>query len=96
MSQLWLGRRFELNERGRYEAWGKARADRISVEIDPDVLTKHEADPQSYLMKVHAAIQRAARRSWEAGETTAVPHPFSGRLDHYRVMLSRGDLAELS
>lgn len=92
MSQLWVGRRFQLNERGHYEAWSKSQGERISVEIDASFIDARAGDPASLLLKMHANIQRAAREKWAAGETTPVAHPFTGRLDHHRVTLSINDL----
>ena len=92
MKQLWVGRRFQLNERGHYEAWSKSQGERISVEIDASFIDPKAGDQETLLLKMHANIQRAAREKWAAGETTPVAHPFSGRLDHHRVTLSIEDL----
>jgi hypothetical protein len=92
MTQLWLGRRFQLNERGNYEAWGKSQGERISVEIDSSFIEPERGDPETFLLKMHPDIQRAAREKWVAGEAAPVIHPFSGRFDHHRVTLSRKDL----
>lgn len=92
MKQLWVGRRFQLNERGHYEAWSKSQGERISVEIDASFMDPTAGDPETLLLKMHTHIQRAAREKWAAGETTPVAHPFSGRLDHHRVTLSIEDL----
>ena len=92
MKQLWVGRRFQLNERGHYEAWSMSQGERISVEIDASFIDPKAGEPETLLLKMHANIQRVAREKWAAGETTPVPHPFSGRLDHHRVTLSIEDL----
>ena len=52
MTKLWLGRRFQLNERGHYEAWGKSQAERISVEIDSSVIQPERVDPETLLLKM--------------------------------------------
>lgn len=31
MKQLWLGRRFQLNEQGLYAAWGKSQGDALAL-----------------------------------------------------------------
>ena len=92
MNQLWVGRRFQLNERGNYEAWSKSQGERISVEIDASFIGPTAGDPASLLLEMHANIQRAAREKWAAGESTPVAHPFSGRVDHHRETLSINDL----
>jgi hypothetical protein len=91
MKQLWLGRRFQLNERGHYEAWGKSQGERVSVEIDPSFIDREQGHPETALLKMHASIQRAAREKWAAGDAAPIPHTFSGRLDHHRVTLSSED-----
>lgn len=95
MNQLWLGRRFQLNDEGNYAAWGKSRSERVSVEIDSNVYEAQPGDPESVLLRLHPKIQRAAREKWVAGETTPVQHPFSGRLDYHRLTLSSQDLERL-
>src|SRR5690606_5382209 len=92
VSELWLGRRFQLNDRGNYAAFGKSRGERVSVEIDPSFHKGATGDPETFLLKQHAIIQRAAREKWAAGEATVVLHPFSGRLDYHLVTLSSKDL----
>jgi hypothetical protein len=92
MKQLWLGRRFQLNEKGRYAAWGQSQGERLSVEIDANFIDPKAGDPETLLLKMHANIQRAAREKWAANEATPVAHPFSGRLDHHRLTLSIEDL----
>ena len=94
MSQLWLGRRFQLNERGSHAAWGKAGSDRVSVEIAPEALEQGIGDPATFLLKRHASIQKAARAMWAAGDATPVAHGFSGPLDHYRITLSHLESAK--
>jgi len=92
MTQLWLGRRFQLNERGHYEVWGNSRGERISVEVDSGFVDRKAGDPEMLLLKMHGNIQRAARKKWAAGEATRVLHAFSGRLNHHRVTLSTEEL----
>ena len=94
MKQLWVGRRFQLNERGHYEASSKSQGERVSVEIDANSIDPKAGDPETLLLKMHANIQRAAREKWAAGDTTPVAHPFTGRRDHHRVTLSTNDLKE--
>ena len=43
MKQLWVGRRFQLNERGHYEASSKSQGERVSVEIDGKAHSVSEA-----------------------------------------------------
>jgi hypothetical protein len=77
VTQLWVGRRFQLNERGHYEAWGNVQGERISVEIDSSFIDRKAGDPETILLKMHANIQRAACEKWAAGEAAPVIHPFA-------------------
>ena len=47
------------------------------------------------LLKLHHQLQSAARERWAAGEAKPVLHSFSGKLDHYRIVISESDLRDL-
>ena len=92
---LWIGQRFLLNERGQYTVSGACGTARIVVEIDPSIVIDLGDVPERRLMNIRPAIQAAARRKWEAGESNPEYFSHSGRLKHHSIALTAEDLRGL-
>ena len=74
MKQLWVGRRFQLNERGHYEASSKSQGERVSVEIDANFIDPQAGDPETLLLKMHVEAAIRGRSSvvvWALGPARA-------------------------